>query len=310
MFRSSRIVTGETEQGIDKLRAALQEAASVVIGAGSGISASAGFENGGMKFRNYFGDFQDYYGIHDMYAGGFQKFDSLEEKWAFWSRFIYLNRYTKVPKNVYENLLDLVKDKEYFVITTCKDLQFKKAGFDPDRLFLTKGDLGLMQCGKPCHQRTYDNKELVVKMLLAQGFGFDENGQLLPPIDDLGKTDFARISREVPSELIPYCPVCGEPMRVNIRKDANFVEDENYHASKERYEAFLEQHKNEKILLMDLGSGTGNPAFFKNPFLQWTGEWEQATFVCINKGETYTEEGILDKSILICGDIGEVLKKL
>ncbi len=166
-LRKSDLVrpSGEERERIAKLKEALQTADAVVIGAGAGLSTSAGFVYNGERFHAFFAE----YGFHDMYSGGFYPYPTPEERWAFWSRNIYVNRYMNPPKPVYEKLFDLVKDKDYFVLTTNVDHCFQKAGFDKKRLFYTQGDYGLWQCSEPCHQKTYDNEETVRAMLLAQG---------------------------------------------------------------------------------------------------------------------------------------------
>ena len=244
---------------IEKLKQALDNADAVVIGAGSGLSTSAGFTYSGERFERYFSDFAAKYGFQDMYSGGFYPFESLEEYWAYWSRYIYINRYMDAPEPVYENLLKLVQDKDYFVLTTNVDHCFQKAGFDKHRLFYTQGDYGLFQCSKPCHNQTYDNEELVCKMVKAQG-------------KDM----------KIPSELVPRCPVCGAPMTMNLRADNTFVEDEGWHKAAGRYDDFIHRHKGMKVLFLELGVGYNTPGIIKYPFWQMTVENPKATYICIN----------------------------
>ena len=271
---------------IEKLRKTLREADAVVVGAGAGLSTSAGFTYSGERFQRHFADFIRQYGFTDMYSAGFYPFPTEEEKWAYWSRHIYYNRYVPAPKPVYDNLLKLLKDKDYFVITTNVDHQFQKAGFDKQRLFYTQGDYGLFQCAKPCHQKTYDNEELVKRMIAEQ------------------------MDMRIPSELVPKCPVCGDPMAMNLRSDETFVEDEGWHAASKRYEDFIRRHLNGKILFLDLGSGGNTPIVFKIPFIQWTMQNPNAIYATINLGEAFTVDQIKERSIVIDGDIGEVLETL
>ena len=270
----------------EKLQEALRETDAIIVGAGAGLSTSAGFTYSGERFERHFADFIGKYGFTDMYSAGFYPFPSEEEHWAYWSRHIYYNRYVPAPKPVYDNLLKLLKDKDYFVITTNVDHQFPKAGFDKKRLFYTQGDYGLFQCAKPCHQKTYDNEELVKRMIAEQ------------------------MDMRIPSELIPRCPVCGGPMKVNLRADETFVEDEGWHAASERYTEFIRRHKDGKVLFLDLGSGGNTPVIFKIPFIRWTMQNPNATYATINLGEAFTVDQIADRSIVINGDIGEVLEKL
>ena len=277
---------------IEKLRKALQSADAIVVGAGAGLSTSAGFTYSGERFEQHFSDFIGKYGFTDMYSAGFYPFPSEEEHWAYWSRHIYYNRYVPAPKPAYDNLLKLLKDKDYFVITTNVDHQFQKAGFDKKRLFYTQGDYGLFQCAKPCHQKTYDNEETIRKMIAVQ-------------VETRHGT-----SLQIPSELVPRCPVCGGPMKVNLRADETFVEDEGWHAASERYTEFIRRHKDGRVLFLDLGSGGNTPVIFKIPFIRWTMQNPNATYATVNLGEAFTVDQIADRSIVINGDIGEVLEKL
>ena len=271
---------------IQKLHQAILSADAIVVGAGAGLSTSAGFTYSGERFERHFADFIGKYGFSDMYSAGFYPFPTEEEQWAYWSRHIYYNRYVPAPKPVYDNLLKLLKDKDYFVITTNVDHQFQKAGFDKQRLFYTQGDYGLFQCAKPCHPKTYDNEELVKRMIAEQ------------------------MDMRIPSELVPKCPVCGGPMAMNLRSDETFVEDEGWHAASKRYEDFIRRHLNGKILFLDLGSGGNTPIVFKIPFIQWTMQNPNAIYATINLGEAFTVDQIADRSIVINGDIGEVLETL
>ena len=271
---------------IEKLQKVLHEADTVVVGAGAGLSTSAGFTYSGERFERHFADFIGKYGFTDMYSAGFYPFPTEEEHWAYWSRHIYYNRYVPTPKPAYDNLLKLLKDKDYFVITTNVDHQFQKAGFDKKRLSYTQGDYGLFQCAKPCHQKTYDNEELVKRMIAEQ------------------------MDMRIPSELVPRCPVCGGPMKVNLRADETFVEDEGWHAASERYTEFIRRHKDGKVLFLDLGSGGNTPVIFKIPFIRWTMQNPNATYATVNLGEAFTVDQIADRSIVINADIGEVLETL
>ena len=271
---------------IEKLQKVLHEADAVVVGAGAGLSTSAGFTYSGERFEQHFADFIGKYGFTDMYSAGFYPFPTEEEHWAYWSRHIYYNRYVPAPKPIYDNLLKLLKDKDYFVITTNVDHQFQKAGFDKKRLFYTQGDYGLFQCAKPCHQKTYDNEELVKRMIAEQ------------------------MDMRIPSELILRCPVCGGPMKVNLRADETFVEDEGWHAASERYTEFIRRHKDGKVLFLDLGSGGNTPVIFKIPFIRWTMQNPNATYATVNLGEAFTVDQIADRSIVINGDIGDILEEI
>ncbi len=271
---------------IQKAKKQIEGADAVVIGAGAGLSASAGFTYSGKRFEDNFPDFIEKYGFKDMYSAGFYPYDTLEEYWAYWSRYIFINRYQNAPKDVYNDLYNLVKDKDYFVLTTNVDHCFQKAGFDKCRLFYTQGDYGLWQCSKPCHNKTYDNESLVKKMVAEQ-----EN-------------------MRIPSELIPLCPVCGAPMSMNLRADNTFIEDSGWHMAATRYQDFIRRHKGAKILYLELGVGSNTPGIIKYPFWQMTHDNPNAAYICINLSEAYIPAEIGKQSICIDNDIGEVLKQL
>ena len=271
---------------IDRLWAVLDHADTVVIGAGAGLSTSAGFVYTGKRFEKYFSDFAEKYGIKDMYSGGFYPFATPEEHWAYWSRYIYINRYMNAPKPVYEILLKLVADKDYFVITTNVDHCFQKAGFDKKRLFYTQGDYGLFQCSEPCCQETFENEALIREMVTQQ-----EN-------------------MKVPTELLPTCPHCGKPMTMNLRSDNKFVEDEGWHRAAERYENFLRTRAGGKILFLELGVGYNTPVIIKYPFWQMTAKNTDAAYACINQGQAVCPQEIERQSICMNADIGQVLQSL
>ena len=264
----------------------MSDADAVVIGAGAGLSASAGFTYDGERFRRYFADFEVKYGFHDMYAGGFYPYRTPEEYWAFWSRYILINRYTDAPKPVYEHLLQLVRDKDYFVITTNVDHCFQKAGFDKKRLFYTQGDYGLFQCSTPCCQKTWDNEAAIRQMAAEQH------------------------DRRVPTDLLPRCPHCGCPATVNLRADDLFVEDAGWHAAAERYADFLRARQRQKVLYLELGVGYNTPAIIKYPFWQMTARNPRAVYVCLNRDETFCPGETADRAILLRQDIGEVLSRI
>ena len=273
-------------QQLKNLANQIKECEAIIIGAGSGLSSAAGLTYSGERFKKYFSDFINKYHLTDMYSAGFYPYESLEEYWAYWSRHIYYNRYIDAPKDTYQKLLQLVKDKDYFVLTTNVDHQFQKAGFDKKRLFYTQGDYGLWQCSKPCHQKTYDNKEIVEKMLLQQ--------------KDL----------KIPSSLIPYCPKCGAFMTMNLRCDQTFVQDEGWYQGQFRYNDFINKHRDLKIIYLELGVGQNTPVIIKYPFWNYTNSNKKATYVCINYGESFCPDEIKKQAILINGDIDQVINDL
>ena len=291
------------EDKLSDIKELTANADAIVIGAGAGLSTSAGFAYSGERFDKYFSDFKERYKFTDMYSGGFYPYETLEEHWAFWSRYIYINRYMDAPKPVYDNLYELVKDKDYFVITTNVDHCFQKAGFDKHRLYYTQGDYGLFQCSEPCHKKTYDNEDIIRKMVMAQGYEFKEDGSLYLP-------EGRNLKLTVPSELVPYCPECGKPMSMNLRADNTFVEDEGWHVAAKRYEQFLERHKNLNIVFIELGIGYNTPVIIKYPFWQMTDKWQHAHYICLNYGQAYAPDEIKDKSVCVNKDIDEVIRRL
>ena len=281
-------ITGSTKDysdNIKKLKKAVCEAEAIVIGAGAGLSTSAGFTYSGERFDKYFADFGGKYNFKDMYSGGFYPYKTQEEMWAYWSRYIYINRYMDAPKPVYAKLFELIKDKDYFVITTNVDHCFQKAGFDKERLFYTQGDYGLFQCSVPCQAVTYDNGDMIRRMYKEQK------------------------DMKIPSELIPRCPNCGKPLTMNLRSDDKFVEDEGWHKAAARYEDFIRKH-DVKVLYLELGIGYNTPGIIKYPFWQMTAKNPDATYACINYDDAECPDLIKERAILIEGDIGKVLEDL
>ena len=271
---------------IKRLKEALDSADAVVIGAGAGLSTSAGFTYSGERFEKYFSDFGEKYGFKDMYSGGFYPYKTLEEFWAYWSRYIFINRYTDAPKPVYSDVLKLVDGKDYFVITTNVDHCFQKAGFDKNRLFYTQGDYGLFQCSVPCCNETFDNEEAVLKMVEEQR------------------------DMRIPSELIPRCPNCGKSMVMNLRSDDKFIEDEGWVLASQRYSEFLKANEGRKILFLELGVGYNTPVIIKYPFIRMTWKNPNAVYACVNMGQAESPKEIKDRSVCINADIGEVLSRL
>ena len=282
----TKLSTKSCFEPIERLKAVLQDCDAVVIGAGSGLSTAAGFTYTGERFEKYFSDFAAKYGIRDMYSGGFYPFATPEEHWAYWSRYIWVNRYMDAPKPVYKDLLALVRDKDYFVITTNVDHCFQKAGFDKKRLFYTQGDYGLFQCSEPCCQETFDNEAVIREMMERQK------------------------DMKIPTELLPVCPHCGKPLTMNLRSDNKFVEDEGWHRAAERYENFLRTRAGGKILFLELGVGYNTPVIIKYPFLQMTAKNPNAIYACINQGQAVCPQEIQRQAICINIDLGNALQEL
>ena len=278
--------TGNYSDKLSRLKDKIAAADAIVIGAGAGLSASAGFDYSGERFEKYFADFHKKYGITDMYSGGFYPFETLNEYWAWWSRHILVNRYNAPVGKPYSDLLKAVSDKDYFVLTTNVDHRFQLAGFDKKRLFYTQGDYGLWQCSEPCCNETFDNENAVRAMVKEQR------------------------NMKIPDELIPRCPHCGKPMAMNLRCDDSFVQDEGWYTAAERYEEFIRRHKNLHILFLELGVGFNTPGIIKYPFMQMTAENPKAIYACINMNGAYAPDKIADRAICIEYDIGKVIENI
>lgn len=278
--------TDDRSEQTERLKHELDTADAIVIGAGAGLSTAAGFTYSGERFRKHFADFIEKYSFEDMYSGGFFPFKTPEEMWAYWSRYILINRYTDTDNGTYGKLFELMKNKDYFVITTNVDHQFQKADFDKARLFYTQGDYGLFQCSEPCCDMTYDNEAIIRDMVRLQD------------------------NMKIPTELIPVCPKCGKPMTMNLRSDDRFVEDEGWHRAAERYEDFLLAHNGSRILFLELGVGYNTPVIIKYPFWKMTAQNPNCIYACINYGEAYAPDEIGDRSICINGDISRILSSV
>ena len=286
LMKPITVFTESYSEQIDRLKHQIANADSIVVGAGAGLSTSAGFIYKGERFSSHFADFEQKYGFHDMYSGGFYPYKTPEEYWAYWSRYIYFNRYVDPPKSTYSDLLRLVKDKNYFIITTNVDHCFQKVGIDKKSLFYTQGDYGLFQCSEPCCNETFDNETAVRQMLKEQK------------------------DMRIPTELLPVCPHCGKPLTMNLRSDDKFVEDEGWHQAAERYENFLRIRSNQRTLFLELGVGYNTPVIIKYPFWQMTAKNPKAVYACINNGEAVCPKEITAQSICINSDINRVIGDL
>lgn len=275
-----------TKDYLTKILEKIENSVAILVGIGAGMSTSAGFEYSGERFEKYFSDFKEKYGINDIYEGGFYPFSSLEEYWAWWSRHIYFNRYDVSVGKPYSDLLKILKDKNYFILTTNVDHQTQMAGFEKMRLFYTQGDYGLWQCSVPCHNKTYDNENKVRKMIELQR------------------------DMKIPSNLIPYCPVCKKPMAMNLRSDDSFVQDDGWYEAQKRYNDFLEKYKDGKIMFLELGVGNNTPGIIKYPFMFMTIQNEKAIYVSINKEDFYISKSLKDRALILKDDIGKILNEI
>ncbi len=301
--RSRRLGVISMEKKIQKLKECIRQADAVIIGAGAGLSTAAGFVYSGERFERYFADFGRKYVFRDMYSGGFYPYSTQEEFWAYWSRYIWINRYMDAPKETYADLYRLVKDKDYFILTTNVDHCFQKAGFDKKRLFYTQGDYGLFQCSKPCCKKTWDNEAMIRDMVISQGFVIGEHNKLALP-------EGSTAAMAVPTELLPRCPVCGRPLTMNLRSDDRFVEDEGWQNAAAEYEAWLTAHQQQKVVYLEIGVGYNTPGIIKYNFWQQVYRNQEATYACLNMEEMRVPEEIGDRSIVIGGDSSSVIREL
>ena len=271
---------------IHRVKEAINNADALLVGVGAGMSTAAGFTYSGERFHKYFDDFHQKYGITDMYSGGFYSFESMEEYWAWWSRNIYYNLYDISAGAPYIQLMNLLQDKNYFVITTNVDHQMQLSGVDKNRFYYMQGDFGLWQCSEPCHQNTYDNEAQVRRMVKEQK------------------------DMKIPTELIPHYPRCGELMTMNLRIDGTFVQDEGWYAAQKRYTDFVEKYKDKRIVLLELGVGFNTPMIIKYPFMRMADDNIDALYVPINIERQTIPFEIQHNTISFNDDILKVLNDL
>lgn len=274
------------EERIEEFKNALESAEAVVIGAGAGFSDAAGIKYVGKRFTDNFQDFIKKYNMEDLYTSSFYPFKTQEERWAYWAKHVSLNRFETPATNLYTDLFDLVRDKNYFIITTNVEHQFWKANFPNEKIFATQGDYGYIQCAKGCHNKLYDNDSLVANMISATK------------------------DCKIPSSLVPKCPVCGGEMDINVRKDRYFVQDENWDIAYNNYEKFIENNENKKIVFIELGVGYNTPGIIRYPFEQMTNKNDKAVLIRLNKD--YPQGPIENKSktISFTEDMTEVIERL
>ena len=271
---------------ISEVKNLINEADYVLIGAGSGLSTAAGLEYLGRSFEKNFKEFIEKYNFPDLYSASFYDFNTQEEKWAFFAKMIYLNRFNKKPLKLYQELYSLINGKDYFVITTNVDGQFEKAGFEKERVFETQGDYAYLQCERACHNKLYYNYDLVKEWLKNTS------------------------DCKIPSNLVPKCPVCGCNMDMNLRKDANFVQDENWYKQDKRYGEFLDKSQNKNLLLLEIGVGFNTPGIIRFPFEQMVYNNTNTNLVRINKDYAFASKEVEEKTILFDEDVNTIIEDL
>ena len=277
---------GNYRERIDRAREALSRAGFIVIGGGAGLSEAAGLHYSGSRFEENFADFKGRYGMTDMYTAGFYPFGTQEEKWAYWSRHILLNRWAPPALPLYKALYALVRDKNYFVLTTNVDGQFEKAGFDPARIFAVQGDYGQIQCAKGCHDKLYGDETLVREMAAEQK------------------------DCRIPSRLVPKCPVCGGEMEVHVRKDGNFVQDKAWYEAADRYDKFIAGAAGKRTVFLEAGVGYNTPAIIRFPFERMVCRNDRASLIRINRDYPEPIDENRERTISFSEEMKQVISDL
>lgn len=278
--------TGSFSEGIEVIKGWIDESDRILVGAGAGLSAAAGMVGTGPRYEEAFPDFIEKYHDPSMYVAGFRNYSCPEEKWAYWSRAIMMDRYEFEDNGTYAALLDILRGRDYFILTTNVDHCFQRFGFDKTRLFYTQGDYGLWQCSGPCCRQTYDNETTVRRMAVEQE------------------------GMRVPSDLVPMCPVCGRPMTMNLRCDETFVEDTGWHMAADRYTRFASDSMTSNTLYLELGAGYNTPGIIKYPFWRMSADNRRSHYVSVSLGSCQIPDPISKRSIGIDMDIREVLRTL
>jgi len=271
---------------IKKARSIIDEAEAIVIGAGAGLSTAAGIDFGGARFQQLMPEFGEKYGYSDMYSGDFYPYETLEEYWAFEAKAILVNRYDIPSLPLYHKILDIVKNRNYFVLTTNVENQFVKSGFSNDKVFATQGDYSFFQCGVGCHKKLYYNEDIIRKMVANTK------------------------NCKIPSDLVPKCPVCGRPIKIHLRADQYFIEDEKWDMACDRYEQFMSQTRNRKVVFLEFGVGFNTPGIIRYPFEQHTYQNPNAALIRFNKDYPNGAIEIASHTMSFTEDIQCVLEKM
>ena len=277
----------EYQNNITTILEKIKEADSIIIGASNGLSISEGYHifAEDAAFIEHFGDFRNKYGLRSIIQGAFYPYPSQEEKWAFFSRMYEYFIGDKEASSIMKNLYEIMKDKNYFVVTSNTDTHFELAGFSKERIFEIEGNCRKLQCSNCCHDKIYPGDEIVSKMAKSQKYG------------------------KVPSEIIPKCPECGGDMQMYVEIDRNFLKGHSWQTKYKNYENFINNAHGKKLVLLELGVGVRNQ-LIKAPFMRLTNFEENATYITVNKGELYIPNEIADKSIGVDGNIAELLQEL
>ena len=264
----------------------IADADYILIGAGAGLSAAAGLDYAGKEFEREFQPWIDRYGIIDLYSSSFYPFKTEEERWAYWAKHIWFSRFRTGGTELYHNILQLIKGKEYFVITTNVDAQFEKTEFAKEKIFATQGDYAYLQV-RSGSTKTLVYNESWVKQALA-----------------------ATIDCKVPTELIPHHPLTGELMSPNLRCDDTFVEDERWHRQKEAYHEFVGKAWGHKLLLLEFGVGFNTPSIIRFPFEQMAASNSNVSLVRFNRDHPQLMQENVFNFTCFTEELGVVVKRL
>ena len=295
---------------IEQLRRLIADADYILIGAGAGLSAAAGLDYAGEDFRREFREWISRYGITDLYSSSFYPFKTEEELWAYWAKHIWFARYRPEALPLYRQLFGVVKEKNYFVITTNVDGQFEKAGFDQECIFATQGDYAFFQpkgqqeqsgaCPNSAESRLRSSEAQPAssspKVLYNNKVWVE---QALPAIKDC----------RIPTELIPHTPD-GKPVSMNLRCDDTFVEDDHWHQQAARYQQFVEKAYNKRLLLLEFGVGFNTPVLIRFPFEHMAAQFPQTTLVRFNRDYPQLTTGGIHRFISFTEDLPEIFLTL
>lgn len=262
----------------------IEQSDAICIGAAAGMSTASGQRHhyeSDSNFKKYFSEFEKKYGFQGTFNGFYYPYKTAEERGAFMITALKLQFDLPVGET-YENLYELVKNKNYFVVTTNQDMQFHHL-FPDEKVGTIQGDNAYFQCRRPCHDGLYSSREIVER--------------LYEKIKDC----------KIPSELIPRCPKCGGELEPWVR-GYTFLEGKKYKEQYKKWEDFLHNNLHKKILFLELGVGRMTPMFIREPFWNFTDQLPQAYYVAVNPKDACMPEELEGKGTIIYEDIAAVLR--
>ncbi|WP_029608954.1 deacetylase SIR2 [Mycoplasma simbae] len=272
---------------IKQLYNLIEQAEAIVLGIGSGMTSADGIGYTGARFEANFKDFIDEFKFLDMLQASVYHFDNIQNYWAFHSRFMELNYFDQPASESFLKLKEFLANKNYFIITTNSDNALEAAEFDEDKIFYIQGKYNLLQCSQMCHNRRYSNDDAVRKMIAEQK------------------------NMKVDLDIIPRCPECNDFLEVNKRlKGKGMVEDERFFGEKAKYEYFIEQNKDKKILFWEIGVGYSTPMLIKHPFWEMTQKYQNAHYLAMNNKSYRLPAELKPKTTVWTQDIKETIASL